>query len=418
MSKKNQLSRREFIKGLSIFAASMPWLSLLAKEDIPEGRRPSDVVRLGVIGVGSRGSLLMLHLQSISNVEIAAICDDYMPHLNDGKRITENRAKAFVDYRKMLEMKNLDGIIIATPLHLHAKMTIDAMRAGHNVFCEKNMARYMHECKDIVNVQKDTGKILQIGFQRIFDLRYIKAVELIRKGRIGKVNMIRAYWHRNNDWRRHVPKPELEKKINWRLYREFSGGLMTELGAHQVQVANWILDSHPEAVGGFGSINYWKDGREVNDSVSLVYNYPNGIQVIYDSMISNKRYGLEEQILGDKGTMELEAGKIYEEEPPPAPGILHLINDLEHQFFDTIPIGGASWVPDTPVRYKGEYILDQYPFPDATLLELDAFVKSIRANEHIDRMIEHAFYASVTALLGNLAIQRQSIVNWPRGYSL
>ena len=108
-------------------------------------------------------------------------------------------------------------------------------------------------------------------------------IEFIRAGQLGNITQIRAYWHRNNDWRRTVPSPELEKKINWRLYKEFSCGLMTELASHQIQVANWALGEFPDKIMGAGSINYWKDGREVHDNVNLVYTYPGGTQLIYDS---------------------------------------------------------------------------------------------------------------------------------------
>ena len=158
-----------------------------------------------------------------------------------------------------------------------------------------------------------TGKILQIGHQRLFDPKYIDGIQRIRNGELGKLGQIRAYWHRNANWRRPVPegKPHLEKKINWRLYRDSSAGLITELASHQIQVANWAVGEPPVSVMGAGSIVYWKDGREVYDNVALIYTYRNGMQFIYDSMISNKKYGLEEQIMGDKGTMELEVNKHY-----------------------------------------------------------------------------------------------------------
>ena len=100
---------------------------------------------------------------------------------------------------------------------------------------------------------------------------------------------------------------------------------MTELASHQIQVANQVLQDHPSEVWGAGSINHWHDGREVYDNVNLVYKYPSGTQLIYDSMTSNKHYGYEEQIMGPLGTMELERGKMWDEYPEPAPAIMELI---------------------------------------------------------------------------------------------
>jgi predicted dehydrogenase len=243
-------------------------------------------------------------------------------------------------------------------------------------------------------------------------------MEFIRAGQLGNITQMRAYWHRNNDWRRTVPSPELEKKINWRLYKEFSCGLMTELASHQIQVANWALGEFPDKIMGAGSINYWKDGREVHDNVNLVYSYPGGTQLIYDSCTSNKHYGLEEQIMGPKGTMELEAGKMFSETPPPAPGILHLLNNIEHRVFDTIPLGGASWVPDTPSKNKGEYILDEDLEDDGTQLELEAFAYSVKKNKIDPEHIRQAYYASIAALLGFMAIEEEKVIVVPENLKI
>lgn len=153
------------------------------------------------------------------------------------------------------------------------------------------------DCLDMYNVFKESGKVMFIGQQRLYDPKYIKAMEMIHAGLLGEINSIRAYWFRNNDWRRPVPSPDLERKINWRLYKEYSCGLVTELATHQLQVGNWALRMLPEKVAGMGDIVYWKDGREVYDSINLIYHYPNGVKMTYESMIANKFYGLEEEIM-------------------------------------------------------------------------------------------------------------------------
>ncbi len=413
MKIERNMTRRDFIASFSAFSASLPWIALLSSEHVSAEQNCAQHVRLGIIGVGSRGQKLMLHLQQIPDCEITAICDNYPPNLYEGKRITAGKAWAAEDYRKLLELSNLDGVVIATPLHLHASMTIDALQAGKHVFCEKCMALNPDDCYKMVMAHQETKKNLQIGFQRLFDIRYLKAIEQVKNGDIGPITMIRAYWHRNHDWRRAVPRPELERKINWRLYEQYSGGLMAELAAHQIQVANWLLDGYPETVCGVGSINFWNDGREVFDNVSAIFSYPNGVQCIYDSLTSNKFYGLEEQIMGQKGTIELERGKIYSENPPPAPGILQLINNIENNIFDSIPIGGVSWVPDSAMEYEGEYLINQRHIPDATQLEMEAFVTSIRQQRQIEGIVEQAYYASVAALLANKAMKERKIIHWP-----
>ena len=136
------------------------------------------------------------------------------------------------------------------------------------------------------------------------------------------------------------------------------------------------------------------------DNVNLVYKYPNGTHLIYDSMVSNRHYGFEEQIMGPKGTMELENGKIWDEFPPPAPGILQLINNLEHKFFDAVPIGGASWVPETAISDKGSDITDAVMEDDGSRMSLEAFVANVRDNRVDLELTRQGFYATVAVLHG------------------
>lgn len=420
-------SRREFLKrisiltGSSIAAISMPWLNIFGDTN-SIGKLSTDKVRIGIIGIGDRGKALLLNIKEfmdILNVEIAAICDDYKPHLQLGMELTEGKAKGFDDYRRMIEMKELDGVIIATPLHEHARMTIDSLNCGLHVFCEKAMARNISDVKLMYDTHIKSNRILQIGLQRMFNPVYLEGIEKIYKGDLGQITQIRAYWHRNNNWRRPLPNSDtsFEKRVNWRLYDEFSAGLLTELASHQIQVANWALNSEPVSVMGTGSINYWKDGREVYDNIACIFSYPDGTQFIYDSMISNKHYGLEEQILGNKGTIEFEVNKFYSETPPTPPAILQLINDIEKGIFDTIPIGGASWVPETAVQYKGEYISSNYKM-DETKLQLEAFVRYIREGKAPEMLTKHGYYSSLWCLLAEQAIKTGATVKLPDGYTI
>ncbi len=413
MDDNHKTSRRDFIKtfsliaGATMIASQMPWLSTV------NARGYDKTVRLGIIGVGSRGSYHLLNLKQIPGLEIVAFCDIYEPNFRKAGEIIGPQAKGYEDYRDMLAKENLDAVMITTPLDRHAVMTIDALHAGLHVFCEKSMALTVKDANAMAQTALETGKILQIGHQRMFSLVYQQAYKQIWDGKLGDITQIRAYWHRNNDWRRPVPSPEFERLINWRLYHDYSRGLMTELAAHQVQVGNQILGMPPEMVWGSGSINYWKDGREVYDNVNLVYRYPNGTHLVYDSMASNRHYGLEEQIMGPKGTMELENGKMWEEFPPPAPGVLQLINNLEHKFFDVIPIGGASWVPETAIDRKGRDITDEVMEDDGSRMSLEAFVANVRDNRVDIELTRQGLYATVAVLLGFEAMMQNKIMYWP-----
>lgn len=418
----NELThRREFLKRLAVIAGStallaeMPWWSPLRAA--PPGDSPADRVRVGLVGVGSRGNLHLTNLLRTPGVEIAALCDDYDPHLQAGL-VKVPGAKGFSDYRKMLDMPGLDGVLIATPLNLHAQMCLDAFSAGKHVFCEKSLAYTIEECQAIANAYRGSKKVFQIGHQRLFHPPYLRALEMVRNGEIGDIKQIRAYWHRNGDWRNPCPKPELEHRLNWRLYRAYSCGLMTELASHHMQVANWFLGTHPLSVVGYGSINFWKDGRELYDNVNVVYRYPNGIHVIFDSLISNRFYGAEVQMMGPKGTIEGETGRLFAEKPPPAPGIVQLINSLEHGLFETIPIGGPSWVPDLKKDTKGIVLGNEHTGDDGSALEIAAFANAIRLNEPIPNMMEQACLSGVAVLMGQTAMEQGREVTWPSDFKI
>ncbi len=415
---KESIERREFIKTVSLLAGSsmlltqMPWIKTLGAQET------SKTVKLGILGVGSRGKYLHILLKDIPNLDICCFCDDYPPHFEEAQQLLGPDARGYVDYRDMYEKEDLDAVVIATPLHVHAQQTVDALDAGIHVFCEKAMGMNYEECNDMVKAHQRTDKILYIGHQRLFNIKYQKAYQMIKEDKLGKITQIRAYWHRNNDWRRPVPSPEFERKINWRMYHDYSRGLMTELACHHIQVANQIYNEYPESVWGTGSINYWKDGREVYDNVNLVYKYPGGSHLVYDSLISNKHYGLEVQVQGPKGTMELEGGKMWEEFPPPAPGILSLINHLEHQLFDAVPVGGATWVPDSAVSRKGNWIIDEVMEDDGTKMQMESFVSDVR-NNRIDPFItQQGFYSSIATLMGFEAMMNDEITYWPKGLTM
>lgn len=412
------LDRREFLKkagmagAAAIFLAS-PWLSVFSDSKYTD----KSVVKLGIIGPGSRGRYLMQFLANNKKADIVALCDIYQPSLDEALKIAPN-AKTYKDYRYLLEDKNIDAVIIATPLNTHCQIALDAFDAGKHVFCEKSIGFTMEECFAMYNKHKSSGKIFFSGQQRLFDPRYIKAMEMIHQGTFGDIQAIRTFWFRNGDWRREVPSPELERQINWRLYREYSKGLMTELACHQLQIGSWALKSIPNKVMGHGAITHWKDGREVYDNVNCIYVFDNGQKLTFESVISNKFYGLEEQILGTLGTVEPEKGKYYFENVAPAPGFLRLINDVENKLFDTLPFAGTSWAPETANKNEGDYILGDKPKSDGSDLMMDAYVEAVITRKQPINVAEEGYYASALTLLGDMAIEKGEILTFPDQFKL
>jgi len=412
------ITRRDFIKnvgltGTGMLLASTPWLSAFAEQKHTAGEK----ARIGIIGPGSRGQLLMSFLVQNPKAEIVAICDIYQPSIDSALKMAP-KAKVYRDYLELLTDKEIDAVLVATPLNTHFQIVMDAFDAGKQIYCEKSIGHSMDECLKMYDRHIETGQIFFAGQQRLFDPRYIKTMEMIHSGMFGDIEAIRTYWFRNGDWRRSVPSPELERQINWRLYRESSRGLMTELACHQLQVGTWAKKKIPEMVMGHGAITHWKDSREVYDNINCIYVFDDGVKMTFESVISNKFNGLEEQLLGSKGTVLPEKGTYYFEDVAPNPGFVQMINDIQNKLFDTLPMAGTSWAPETAKEGKGEFIMGKRPQGDGSKLIVDAFVEAVITKKQPPRIAEECYYASVIALWGDEALLQGKMLPFPDEYKI
>lgn len=410
--------RRDFLRNLGILgggllAATSPWLSIFADAGDTTGEK----LKLGIIGPGSRGRFLMKFLVGNSKVDIVAIADVYQPSIEAALEIVPN-AKVYRDYRKLLEDKRVQAVLVATPLNKHFQIVMDAMEAGKHVYCEKTIGYDMDQCKKMYDKHIETGVVFFTGQQRLFDPRYIKVMQMVHDGMFGEITKVRSWWNRNADWRRDVPEPHLEKFINWRLYKESSKGLMTELACHQLQVGTWAIGKLPTRVMGHGSINYWKDGREVYDNVSTLYVFDDGRKMEWGSDIANKFYGLEEQILGSKGTVELERGKYFFEEIPPQPAFIQMLNEWQSDIFGDTAFAGTSWMAETAKPNIGKYILGKKPEADGSSLLTEAFVEAAICGRQPSGILEEGYYASILCLWGHEAITSGQILDFPSEYCI
>ena len=358
-SRESGVSRREFIGSATLttagVATGLSFYYMRPKApDLSFYRNPENQVRLGYIGIGNRGmSLLRSSLQVPGNRPIAvadvrrsqrdeAINDIKNTMARDG--VAEYAIKSHDDYRRVLDDKDVEAVFIATPHYLHAPMALDALDAGKHVYCEKAMAYTIGENQDLYDRIAGGAKtadgsltVFQVGHQRHYAPLYRRVDSMINEeGVIGDIAAIRAQWNDNDTGRRACPDPDLEKVINWRLYSEFSAGLTSEYASHQIDVANWLLGTHPDSVCGFGGVDWYKDGRDTQDNIHLIFNYKvpvldrdaygrakkdaNGkwvhkmegnrtvtrnVRFDYMSLLENKHLGASEMILGTYGSIEI-----------------------------------------------------------------------------------------------------------------
>lgn len=294
-------NRRQFIKESSLVAGA----ALLPGSFFGTGSVPIKELNIGVVGAGSRGQGLMHLMKAIEGLNVTAFSEVIPFRVDEAQKIAPTAA-SYKDYRELLDQKDIDAVIVSTPFSMHDEMAIDALDAGKHVYCEKTMSKGIAETQKVISKAKKSSKTFQTGHQFHSSPLYKKVVQIVNSGYLGEITSFECQWNRNGDWRRPVPDPKWEKMINWRMYREYSGGLAAELCSHQIDFINWVLDETPAKITGFGGIDHWKDGRETYDNIHLLFEYPSGIDASFRCTTTNGFEDYKIRILGKKATVILD----------------------------------------------------------------------------------------------------------------
>lgn len=432
MEREHEVTRRDFLKTAAGVAAASA-LPGLGAPVILAHPSPGEVVNFGIIGTGTQGCDLLSQLTTIPSGRCVATCDIYPPNLKKGVETIGTSPRTYEDYRQLLDQKNVDAVLIATPLYLHGRMIIDALIAGKHVFVEKSMFFKEEEAAQIRQAAAaHANQVLQIGLQRRSSVLYRVAMEMIEKGALGKVMFVRAQWHSNRDWRRPVADPKFERLINWRMYREYSGGLMAELASHQIDVANWSFGAEPISVVGTGGIDYWNDGREVCDNVQAIFEYPGGRRMLFSAVLFNAHHRFDEQIMGDQGTLVITIGNgmYYREKAAKATA-----GEAKESWWAGATVSeqaAQKGIPIFPEKTNGEPgFLDrellhakrwlaslgiyEYEEPHNPLWsELVNFFGSIRENKPVVVPLEVGVADALAVIYANRAIETGQKVSWPK----
>ena len=299
MQRAPRSSRREFLKlaTATTVAASSRIRFLDAQEPTPAA--PGERVGLATIGLGGQGTSDTKAALKTPGVELVAVADLYDGRLARAKETFGDRVATTREYKEILARPDVDAVIIGTSDHWHVPITVAALAAGKHVYCEKPMVQHWEEGHQVIDAQKKSGKVVQVGSQRVSSVVYLKARDLLASGAIGELNMIDAWWSRNSpigawqysippdaspatvDWERYLdgraPRRPFDplRFFRWRNYQDYGTGVAGDLFVHLFSGVHVITGSlGPTRVMSTGGLRFWKDGRDVPDVMLGLFDYP------------------------------------------------------------------------------------------------------------------------------------------------
>ncbi len=309
------LDRRNFLRGASALTA-LSYSRVLGA---------NDRIQLGVIGCGDRGRYDMGNFQK-AKADVVAVCDIYSAQI-DKAREKAPQAKDFKDHRALLDLKEVDVALIATPDHWHAAIAIDALNAGKDVYVEKPLTRTIEEGPPIVKAARVNERVCQVGMQQRSGKHYLQAKrEYFDTGKLGKITLARTWWHGNGYHLRRAPE-ELQKLpsnldwahflgplkwrdydpqqyFNWRAYLDFGGGQVTDLFTHWIDVVHMFMGQEvPLSASAAGGVYKYKDGRTAPDTINVLLEYPAEFTATFEATLAPGITGAALEIAGTDGRL-------------------------------------------------------------------------------------------------------------------
>jgi predicted dehydrogenase len=334
------IDRRSFLRSTAALGAGLAFAPRMFAEAAGGGND----INIALLGAGAEGQILMEAIRKIPNVKFKAVCDIWEAY--NQKRVANllnrygQKVNTYVDYKEMLDKEkgNIDAVIIATPDFWHAEQTIACLDAKLHVYCEKEMSNDLAKAKQMVEAQKKSGKLLQIGHQRRSNPRYIHCYEkLIKEAKVlGRITTINGQWNRGAQeplqWPKNAAMDEatlgkygftsMEQFRNWRWYKKLGGGPIVDLGSHQIDIYAWFLGATPQGVVASGGTDYYdKKTHEWYDTVMAIYDFQTKegtVRGFYQVLTTNSNQGYYETFMGDQGTLAISEssarGSVYREQ--------------------------------------------------------------------------------------------------------
>lgn len=458
MSKDSRSSRRKFLQQIGatgMLAAASP-LSTFASQEKAEERTlfyerkisSADKVRLGVIGYGVQGHFDLTTAMKVPGVELAGICDLYPGRLVNAKEQYGNDLYTTRNYKELLDKADIDAVIIATTDVWHSRITKDALAKGKAVYCEKPMVYKISEGPGIIEAQKKTGKVLQVGSQRVSSIALIKAKELLAAGEIGKLNMVNAAYDRQSSigaWQYTIPKDanaettdwdkfiEVTEKMAydskkffwWRAFKEVGTGVAGDLFIHLLSGTHFITGSNgPNTIYSTGQFSYWKDGRNLPDVMSGVMQYgdtpehPAFQMTLQVNFISGTGGQEIIRFVGSEGTMEIRGNNLNIKHSimPAAPGfggydsVFTFSKSMQEEMTKEY---NAKWTEAQRKKPTKEDVV--FRAPEGYSDHLDHFTNffdAVRTGKAVVEDATFGFRAAAPALSCNESFLKKKVIGW------
>jgi predicted dehydrogenase len=398
-------------------------------------RGANDRVRLGFIGLGNRGDQVLDAFLSHADAQVVAVCDIYQPYVDFAAQKAGGQPSRFTDYRRLLDVKDLDAVVIATPDHWHALQMIHACEAGKDVYVEKPLSLVVREGRAMVEAARRHQRVVQVGIHRRSSAFVREAAERVRGGAIGTITVVRSF-HIQNEWPKGIGAPpdgEPPAGVDWeawlgpaplrpynknrtfyrfRWFYDYSGGQLTNFGVHYMDAIQWALGHDaPLAVTAMGGKVAVEDNREIPDTLEVLWTYPGGTLVTFSQYNATAASAardarVEIEFRGTKGTLYLFSDG-YEIVPDEiTPNEFPARTPVDRQYERGYRTGAKPMIE--AVKHTGGGSADTVP-------HARNFIDCVRSRAACSCDIETGHRSTSATLIGNVAHKTKSYLEWDRG---
>jgi predicted dehydrogenase len=400
----------------------------------------NDHIQIALIGAGGQGQGDTSHAVQVPGVKLVAVADCYDGRLERSKELWGQDVFTTRDYAEILARKDIDAVIIGTPDHWHKQASVDAMKAGKDVYCEKPMIHLYSDGPEMIDAARTNRRILQIGSQRVSSIIYAKAKELLAAGAIGQLNMVTARWDRNSSvgaWNYTVPSdastatcdwprflgaaPRIpfnaEHFFQWRKWKAYGSGVAGDLFVHLFSGTHFITGAHgPTRAMATGGLRFWKDGRDAADVMLGLFDYREGFNL---SLRVNFVDGGEESegltFTGSEGTMDISGQTVSVNRVPRErdPGLF--ANSFPEAMQKQIRADYEKKYPTPHPDGPPDAGFEKYVAPEGYSDSYDHFKNFFAAVRNRQPVVEDCVFgyrAAGAALLANLSMERGAVVHW------